>query len=213
MSVPVVIASLGLGLAASGSCLGICMPFFVPFVMAKDDSTKKGFFTALIFCGGRLIVYMSMGLLFFFVFSELLADVDEISEIKGFSYIPLILGVIIIIYAVWIIFRLPSVKVCPAKYAKSAVTLVLGMLIGSFICPPFIFMLVANIDRSLSTFIFSIMMFWVGSSLSFLFLGSVSGKLSKYLRKKKGRDWIRNVCSFILIFTGIWFIATTFINR
>ena len=213
MNVPVVITSLGLGLAASGSCLGICMPFFVPYVMAKDDTTKKGFLTALIFCGGRLLVYMSMGLLFFFVFSELLADVDEISEIKGFSYIPLILGVIIIIYAVWIIFRLPSVKVCPAKYAKSAVTLVLGMLIGSFICPPFIFMLVANIDRSLSTFIFSIMMFWVGSSLSFLFLGSVSGKLSKYLRKKKGRDWIRNVCSFILIFTGIWFIATTFINR
>ena len=213
MSIPVVIASLGLGLAASGSCMGICMPFFVPYVMAKDDSTKKGFLTALLFSGGRLLVYMSIGLLFFFIFSELLADVDEISEIKGFSYIPLILGVIIIIYAVWILFKLPAVKVCPAKYAKSAVTLVLGMLIGSFICPPFIFMLVANIDRSISIFTASILMFWVGSSLSFLLLGSVSGKLSAYLREKKGREWIRNVSAFILIFTGIWFIATTFINR
>ncbi|MDP6155579.1 MAG: sulfite exporter TauE/SafE family protein, partial [Candidatus Thermoplasmatota archaeon] len=160
----------------------------------------------------RLLVYMTMGILFYFVFSELLNDVESISEIKGFKYLPGILGAVVIVYGLWTLLKLPGLKICPAKYAKGAVTLTMGILIGSFICPPFIFMLISNIEESIFVLILSVIMFWVGSSVSIIVLGAVSGRFSSLLKEKKGREWVRNVCAFTLIFTGIWFIATVFIG-
>ena len=167
----------------------------------------------MIFSIGRLLVYMTMGILFYFVFSELLKDVGSISEIKGFKYLPGILGAVIIVYGLWTLLKLPGLKICPARYAKGAVTLVMGMLIGSFICPPFIFMLISNIEESAIVMVLSVITFWLGSSVSIIVLGVVSGKFSTFLQEKKGQEWVKNVCSFMLIFTGIWFIATVFINK
>lgn len=213
MNISAVFASLAMGLGATASCLGICMPFLVPYIISKDDSGKKGLGTAVIFSIGRLLVYMTMALLFYLVFSELLNDVDSISQIKGFKYLPGILGAIIILYGIWTLLKLPELKICPARYAKGAVSVLMGMLIGSFICPPFIFMLVSNIEESAIVMVLSVTMFWVGSSVSIIILGAVSGRFASVLKEKKGREWVRNVCAFMLIFTGIWFIATVFINN
>ena len=189
------------------------MPFLVPFIISKDDTGKKGLSTVVIFSFGRLLVYLTMGILFYFVFSELLNDVESISEIKGFKYLPGILGAVIIIYGLWTLLKLPGLKICPAKYAKGGVTIIMGMLIGSFICPPFIFMLISIIEESIIVMILSVIMFWIGSSVSIIILGAVSGRFSSFLREKKGQVWVRNVCAFMLIFTGIWFIATVFMNQ
>jgi len=213
MNISAVLASLTMGLGATASCLGICMPFLVPYIISKDDSGKKGLVTVVIFSLGRLLVYMTMGILFYYVFSELLNDVESISEIKGFKYLPGILGAVVIVYALWTLLKLPGLKICPARYAKGAVTIIMGMLIGSFICPPFILMLISNIEESVIVMVLSVIMFWVGSSVSIIILGAVSGRFSSLLQEKKGQEWVRNVCAFTLIFTGIWFIATVFINK
>ena len=213
MTFSVVFASFAMGLGATASCMGICMPFFVPYVVSKDDNYKKGLRTAMFFSAGRLWVYMTLGLLFYYVIREPLDDVIGNTYIKGFRSVPIVLGIIIMIYGLWIIMKLPTIKVCPAKYRKSVLSIILGALIGSFICPPFILMLVANIDETVIIFIISVLMFWVGSSFSILVLGALSGKFSAYLMKVKSREWVRNVCAFVLIFTGIWFIISTFINN
>lgn len=212
MDIPVILISFAFGVAATASCLGICMPFFIPFIIHKDSSAKKGLFTSLIFSVGRLVVYMAVGMLFYFIFSNLLDDYGGSGEVGGLKWLPLALGVMIVIYGIWVLLKLPFPKVCPARYAKGMVTLLLGMLIGSFICPPFIFMLMGNLDQNVLVFMLSIFMFWIGSSLSIVYAGIIAGRFSNWLHKKKNKDKINNICAFIMIFSGFWFMISAFIS-
>lgn len=208
-----VLVSFALGMVASGSCIGLCMPFFVPYVIQKDKTARQGLITSLIFSGGRLVVYFMVGMVFYFILSTAIKSAEDITDLGGFKYVPLALGVIIVIYGVLTITKAPLPKVCPAKYAKGAVTMVMGILIGSSICPPFIFMLVGTLQEPFIIFVLSVFAFWLASSIAIILLGILSGKLSSYLEKQKSREYISNVTSFILILAGLWFIASVFIPR
>jgi sulfite exporter TauE/SafE len=203
MALHVLLLSLLLGLAATASCLSICMPFFVPFVISHDNSALKGFITSVIFSVGRLIVYMTVGLVFFLIFSNLLENVENVTDIDEFSLFQVVVGWLIIIYGVTVLTKAPVPKICPAKYARGAVSLMVGMLIGSFICPPFILMLVANLEETVLVLVISVLLFWIGSSISIFLMGTGAGFVSKIAHRKFDPEKIRNIMHMVLIMVGI----------
>jgi len=208
MSFVPVLGALLLGLLATPSCLGVCMPFFVPFVMSSDDSWKKGFRTSLIFSTGRLLVYMAVGLLVFFVFSNILEP-----DLDSFPLVHIVVGCLIVIYAVWMLLKMPFPKICPARFARGAVGMMVGMLLGSFVCPPFIFMVTSNLDQPMPFYALAVLLFWLGSSVSIVLLGTGAGYISRHVHKRFDPEAVRNVMYMVLILVGVvFFILIGFRN-
>jgi sulfite exporter TauE/SafE len=196
-----------MGVSATMSCLSICMPLLLPFLLFKDNTPKKALMTTLMFSAGRLLVYFSLGVVVYFLFSDLVSDYGS-ANVGGLRIIPLAVGAVALGYGAWVLFRLPELTICPAKYARRAVTVVLGMLIGSFLCPPYIIMLSASLGQSFVIYSASIFAFWVGSSLSIVLMGLISGRVSAWLNMEKNREVVKNVCAILMIFSGCWFIIS-----
>jgi len=213
MAIGTILTAFILGLVATGSCLTICMPFFLPFVIANDNNWKKGLLTSLTFSAGRLIVYMVIGFVFYLLFSNLLETVNEGTHLESFNLLNIVIGWIIIIYAVYMISKLPFPKVCPAKYARGGVSLMVGMLIGSFVCPPFLIMLSSTLDESIPTLVGSVFLFWLASSISIILLGTGAGWVSKYIYKKIDPEKIKNIMYMVLIMVGfVFFLVSGYSN-
>jgi sulfite exporter TauE/SafE len=189
------------------------MPFFVPFVISQDNSAKKGLITSLIFSAGRLVVYMAVGLLIFFIFTSLFKSGDTEPDLRSFPLMHIVVGFLVVIYALWLLLKLPFPKVCPARFARGMVGLLVGMLLGAFICPPFIFMLVSNLGEPVYFFVLAVLLFWLGSSVSILLLGAGAGFVSKHVYKRVEPEKIQNIMHMVLILVGImFFIVPGYMN-
>jgi sulfite exporter TauE/SafE len=199
------------GLTASISCLGLCIPILVPYIMERDKTSKEGLFTSIFFSMGRFMIYMSMGLAVFMIGSQLTGNSPEIV----LRIAVLLLGIVIISYGAWIVFRVSKPKWCPAKVSQNfrpAFSVILGLLIGSFFCPLLWFTLVqATLTRDFPTLVMSVAVFWVGSSGTILAAGFVSGEVGGRWRKKIGLERIRDICGMALILVGIFYLINPFI--
>ncbi len=62
-----VITSFLLGLSASPTCLGVCLPVLLPHigVVGGEHPLRAGFSTSLFFALGRLVLYFALGLVLF----------------------------------------------------------------------------------------------------------------------------------------------------
>lgn len=207
----VIATALLLGLTASISCLGLCIPILVPYIIEKDKTPKEGFFTSISFSVGRLIIYFTLGLVVFMIGT--LATQDAPSSWLKIAVV--ILGGVVIIYGVWIIFRFPKPKWCPAKLAdnfRPAFSVLLGLLIGSFFCPLLWFALIrAALTRDILTMFFSVMVFWLGSSITIIPVGTLSGGVGGRWRKKIGVEKLRDICGIVLILIGVFYLINAFL--
>lgn len=198
--------ALALGFAASLSCLGICIPILVPYIMGKDKTLKEGFITSSLFSLGRVIIYFSIGIVVFLISMTLTEDAPE----SWLTIAVAILGVVIIIYGVWIVFKLPKPNWCPAKLAKNfgpVFSVILGLLIGSFFCPALWIALVgATLTRDFSVLLLSVGAFWAGSSVFIIIAGSVSGEVGGRFGKKVGVEKLRDLCGMVLIMAGAFYL-------
>ncbi len=200
------------GMTASISCLGLCIPILVPYIMERDKTSKEGLFTAIFFSMGRLMIYLSMGLAVFLIGSQLTGRSPTIM----LEIAVVILGLVIISYGAWIVFRVSRPKWCPTKVSDSfrpAFSVLLGLLIGSFFCPLLWFTLVqATLTRDFITLVLSVGVFWIGSSGTILAAGFVSGEVGGRWRKKIGRKKIRDICGMALMFVGAFYLLNAFIQ-
>ncbi len=179
--------------------------------MERDKTLKEGFFTSLTFSVGRLIIYFTLGLVVFMLGT--LATRDAPSSWLNIAVA--VLGCVVIIYGVWIVFRLPKPKWCPAKLAdnfRPAFSVILGLLIGSFFCPLLWFALVAAaLTRDLLTVFFSVMLFWLGSSVTIIPAGTLSGGMGGKWRKKIGVEKLRDICGMVLMMVGVFYLINAFL--
>lgn len=199
------------GLTASISCLGLCLPILVPYIMERDKTLREGFFTSITFSVGRLIIYFTLGLVVFMLGTLATQDAPR----SWLKIAVAVLGCVVIIYGIWIVFRLPKPEWCPAKLAdnfRPAFSVILGLLIGSFFCPLLWFALVAAaLTRDLLTMFFSVMLFWLGSSVTIIPAGTLSGGVGGRWRKKIGVEKLRDICGMVLMMVGVFYLINAFL--
>ena len=116
MDLGIVVTSFILGLLASISCLGLCIPILVPFIMEKDKNFREGFFTSAVFSMGRLMIYFALGLAIFAA-GSVVTDRMPVNWLTGAV---VILGIVVIIYVGWIVFKLTLPNYCTATLARNS---------------------------------------------------------------------------------------------
>ena len=204
----VIASAFVFGLTASISCLGLCIPILVPYIIEKDKTSKEGLTTSVFFSMGRLFIYLAMGLFIFMVGSAL----TERSPSTFLKVAVVILGCVVIVYGVWLFFRLPRPKWCPAKIAKDfrpVFSVILGLLIGSFFCPLLWIALVrATLTGDIITMFMSVFVFWMGSSVTILAAGTVSGEVGGRTGKRIGYEKLRDVIGMVLIMVGAFYLIS-----
>jgi sulfite exporter TauE/SafE len=205
----VVATGLLLGLTASLSCLGICMPILLPYIIEKDKTLKEGLFTSVIFSIGRLIIYITLGFVVFIIGS---AAAEESPE-RWLKIAVAILGLVVIIYGAWIVFNLPKPNWCPAKLAKNfrpIFSFILGLLIGSFFCPALwtTLLLSVTVSRDFSTLLFSVITFWLGSSVMIIVAGTVTGEVGGRWGKRIGFEKLRDISGMVLMMAGAFYLIS-----
>jgi sulfite exporter TauE/SafE len=199
------------GLTASLSCLGLCIPILVPYIMERDKTSKEGLFTSILFSIGRLIIYFSIGAVVFIIGSAL----TDRSPSVWLNISVGILGCAVILYGIWIVYKLPKPKWCPSKLAKNfrpIFSVILGLLIGSFFCPLlWITLIRAALTRDSVTMFFSVVAFWLGSSGAILVAGTLSGEVGGRWGKKMGAERLRDLCGMVLMMVGILYLINAFL--
>lgn len=207
----VIATALLLGLTASLSCLGLCIPILVPYIMERDKKLREGLYTSIFFSVGRLIIYLSIGAVAFIVGSAL----TENTPVIWLKIAAGILGCVIIIYGAWVVFKLPKPNWCPAKLAQNfrpVFSIVLGLLIGSFFCPALWIMLTGSVlSGNFPTLIFSVVAFWSGSSIFILTAGTVSGGVGGRWGKKIGVEKLRDLCGMVLMMVGVFYLINALV--
>ena len=207
MDLSIVATSFILGLLASISCLGLCIPILIPFIIEKDKNFREGFFTSAVFSMGRLMIYFALGLAIFAA-GSIVTDRMPVNWLTGAV---VILGIVVIIYGGWIVFKLPHPKYCPATLARNfrpVFSVILGLLIGSFFCPLLWIALVsATLTRDMLTLVLSVFAFWLGSSVTIITAGTVSGELGGRWGKKMGKEKLREIMGMVLMMVGVMYLV------
>ena len=207
MDLSIVATSFILGLLASISCLGLCIPILIPFIIEKDKNFREGVFTSAVFSMGRLMIYFALGLAIFAA-GSIVTDRMPVNWLTGAV---VILGIVVIIYGGWIVFKLPRPKYCPATLARNfrpVFSVILGLLIGSFFCPLLWIALVsATLTRDMLTLVLSVFAFWLGSSVTIITAGTVSGELGGRWGKKMGKEKLREIMGMVLMMVGVMYLV------
>jgi sulfite exporter TauE/SafE len=170
-----------LGMANGTSCLALCAPVLIPFLLTEGGNMKHSGIALLKFLGGRLLGYLLFGLLAW-------AAGGLIAAARGFE--GLLVGVTYIGFSVLLlaaVFRKvkPAADACSMKQARRwfrrwpvLIPVGMGLLAGLKICPPLLLAFTdAASSGSLGGSLFLFITFFIGTSLYFLpllFLGEVN---------------------------------------
>jgi uncharacterized membrane protein YfcA len=77
------------------------------------------------------------------------------------------------------------------------------MLIGSFFCwALWAMLLLVIVSRDFSTLILSVILFWLGSSITIIVAGTISGEVGGRFGKKIGVEKLRELCGMVLMLVG-----------
>jgi sulfite exporter TauE/SafE len=194
------------GIGASLSCLSICIPILVPHIMERDKTLKEGLITSTLLSLGRLMIYLGIGIIVFWVGFTLSENAPSLWLAVTF----IALGFIVLIYGAWLVFSPPKPRWCPAKLASNfrpMFSVILGLLIGSIFCPIlWAALIAAALTRDLSTMFFSVIAFWLGSSTSIISAGTVSGGFGGRWSKKVGSQRLREIMGMVLMMVGAFYI-------
>jgi len=196
--------TLGIGLATS--CAVLCLPILVPYIASSSQpSIIRGFYTTLAFSSGRLISYLTLGL----IFGLLITAVEINPAITAAA--TSILGLLLVFHGLSVlgVFKAKSVfGSIFCRYSEGKKSLVyLGMLTGLRPCLPLIAALtysitLASIGETLA-FMFS---FWLASSLLIFLVGPVSAIVLRATSKKLSLERIRRISSVALVAIGSYFM-------
>lgn len=170
------------GLSVGIYCLGICLPIFVPLLLAQKRKTKESFWLVLEFSFGRLLGYILFG----FIIGYLGVVIESLLVHKIAVFTTLFLGLLMIGYSLGLIHW--GVKVCQRSFIWLKIPFLLGFLTGASPCPPFLASLgyVFNLQSILLGVVY-FLFFFFGTSLyivplAFLGFFSRETKLQKIAR-------------------------------
>ena len=161
-----------LGLANGTSCVALCAPILIPFLLSKGENIPRNLLTLLKFLAGRLLGYLLFGLLAWVMGGLFFAvSADQTLLISG-TYIGLS---IFLLLAVFTPTRLSS-EVCNLAETRNRfrhwpvlIPIGIGLLTGLKICPPLLLAFTAAAaSGSLGGSLFIFITFFLGTSLYFL---------------------------------------------
>jgi len=176
--------ALILGLSTGTSCLILCGPIVVPYLLGEGISIKRSLIDIFIFLGSRFTAYMILGLIAAFVGQSFLKTEIFRNTVTGSAY--MILSLVLVVYSFIRIRHICAVKpfsealMNQADKRTIAVPLVGGLVTGLSLCPSLLlaFTGAASQDtllKSMGFFIF----FFLGTSVYFIplmFLGLIPGR-------------------------------------
>ncbi len=186
-----------LGLALSPSCLGVCVPLLLPYFGAEQRSGLANLKAFGQFLGGRFIGYAAMGLLAGWMGREIMLPDRPARLLEGVVFTGL--GVVLVLFA--LLQNFPHWSFCRflEKGAwQERTPLMLGLLTGINICPPFLAVLLSA-SRSGGPWggFLVLSSFFVGTSLILLPLPA-AGLLAR-------GKWIQVVGRWAAGGIGLWF--------
>jgi sulfite exporter TauE/SafE len=162
-----------LGLSTGTSCLVICGPIVVPYLLGEGTSIKKSLIDILLFLGSRFFAYMILGIIAALIGQTFLNAELYQHIITGSAY--MILSVMLVVYSFVKIRHICAVKpfsealIHKANRRTIAIPIVGGLVTGLSLCPALLlaFTGAASQDsllKSMGYFLF----FYLGTSVYFL---------------------------------------------
>lgn len=197
MALSIFTEGITLGLALGTSCLITCIPIFLPVIMQKKQSMKKGVKAVLFFSSGRFISYAAFGAISGLIGAGVSKHVTNKHYIVSVSYL---LIAIYLIYSA-VIRGKEEKGQCPSRLLTSAAghPVILGMLTGINICPPFLAAVTRSFGRGnvVDGILLFTGFFW-GTTVYLLPMSMISHFTKKKIFRMTG--------VFFSIIMGLWFV-------
>lgn len=204
------IFGLGLSFGLAGPCFFSCAPILVTYLAAKQLKLRESLGNIFIFSLGRLLAYITLGLLTGLSASALRHFTGE----KTILIFKPLAALLIIFMGVLVFFGNGSnsrlCRLAQDKVSSLTSLLLLGFIIGVSPCAPLLALLfeISLISRTGWQAMFYAFCFGLGTLISGLIvIGSLAGIFSwlpfKFLRTKKSNLVFRVICALILVFLGL----------
>jgi len=161
-----------LGLANGTSCLALCAPVLIPFLLSEGDNVGQNLATLLKFLGGRLLGYLLFGLAAWAVGGLLLEAGGTQALLIGGTYIGLSVLLLVAVFRK----KRPAGGACAVSEAQARlrrwpalIPVGMGLMAGLKVCPPLLlaFTDAAN-SGTLGGSLLLFATFFLGTSLYFL---------------------------------------------
>ena len=196
------------GLSVGAFCMSYCFPFLATFIASEDRTAKRNFLLIVYFMLGRFLGYVAFGLIFGFLGEQLKSP-----------YLTLITALSLILVSIVMVLHItglskqkddlclvhltrstPAMKNPPAVEATGNIAIVMGVLMGVNICPPFLLSLayVVSLSDALQSVLYFAIFFFASSIyfLPMIFVGMMA-KI-KELQKAARVSGIMAACVFII---------------
>lgn len=171
----IILSASALGISAGTSCVLICAPFYVPYLIAEERKLKVNFSEFLKFLSGRLSGYLLFGFFVGYLGKQL--NVGWVSTLSAISLGAL--AFLMILYALNFFKTKPFCAYsCITSAGKIKPPFWIGFLTGVNLCPPFLLSLnyifiLGDVARGLLFFSF----FFLATNIYFIplvFLGKLA---------------------------------------
>lgn len=161
-----------LGLANGTSCLAVCGPVLIPFLLSEGGTVRQNLATLLKFLGGRLGGYLLFSLLAWAVGGLLVESGGSQSLLLGGTYVGLSVLLLMAVYRT----RRPAPGGCALSQARTRfcrwpalIPAGMGLLAGLKVCPPLLLAFTdAASSGTLGGSLLLFVTFFLGTSLYFL---------------------------------------------
>lgn len=188
------LAGFSTGLSVGVYCLGVCLPVFIPLILAERKNLKSSFLITLEFSLGRLLGYLLFGAIVGYlgvaIQSQLIHQIINVAMMLS--------GGLLVGYSLGL---LKWGKACSPYFKLFHFPFLFGFLTGLNVCPPFLASLAYIFNlKSVINSIFYFLMFFLGTSLYIIPLGFLG------FFSKKGR--LQKIARLSGIFAGLYFIYT-----
>ncbi|MDY0092387.1 MAG: sulfite exporter TauE/SafE family protein [Candidatus Vecturithrix sp.] len=163
-----------LGLSTGTFCVAYCAPMLVPYLLGEGGNVRDNVALLARFLAGRLLGYLAFALLAWIAGAVILQDAVYRARILGLAYI--ILAALLLVMAGLghandhgAVHLAPQAVGCVAQRWPMLFPIVLGILTGINLCPPFLLVLTEAVGAgSLAGSLWFFFTFFLGTSLYFL---------------------------------------------
>lgn len=216
------LSALGLGLGCGTSCGSITTPLLTSFLMSKQSNAKEGIKVTTIFILGKIITYLSLGILSSLVGQVIISEKGSLLGINStvfFNIFCIIIGIYLGYKGVQgLMFVNKKCSGCSGtcsttkskimNYNKNSTIILFfgGVLYALTPCTPLLIMLGMTANVSIAYALVLMLVFSVANSISPLFvIGGISGYFSNKMWKEipKFANVISILSGGVFLYIGI----------
>lgn len=175
----VIIAPLLAGLSVGVYCFTYCIPFIAPYLVSDTRTTRENVAVFARFIIGRLVGYIAFGALVGFLGEKINNDAINVFLIISL----MLLSVLMLLHSLGLLSSERFGLCAKIKKIDPKFPLIMGLLMGINICPPFLMSLAYVFTlHSVAKGILYFLMFFIGTSVYLLpvFFLAFLGKIKEF---------------------------------